>query len=436
MERSDPFFHLSQEYFMKPMKRYFFSAACAVAALTAPSAHADVCGSGLALPANVWTMFSAPCAPPAGSATVNDQFNADLGTGAAYNTTWIMFKWDPNAGTAGEYVPLAGTDPLEQDTGYWIFSTTGGTLKIDNGTHTTGDMKMSGTDDGYYGDCAQFGWTGQPCYKIDLAVPTAAEGTKWNLVGYPFVRSTPWADVHVAKSTDDGSSWTDVGGPSAADSAGLISKNGYVYNESGSSYNTFDDTVSSPSDNTLQPNKSYWIKSRYVAGEDRIALLVPAPRYLMFQTSSVYTGNLGGLNGADTLCQAQATAGGLTDQYMAWLSDQSTEAKDRIDHAGPYHSTQGVTIAQNWQDLTDGSWLVYLNVDEAGVSLVGSKYPWTGTTPSGQSTGEDCNGWNSEAVSYSGTYGLSTQRDGYWSEWATSNCSDTGGHTLICMSTD
>jgi hypothetical protein len=233
-----------------------------------------VCGNGLSLSANVWTMFSAPCIPPSGSATVNDQLNGDLGTGAAYDLTWFMFRWNS---VTESYEQVQATDPLEQGVGYWIYSKQAGTLKIDNGTHTTeGAAPVSG-EDGYYEDCSDYGWIGQPCYKIDLTPPTLAEGTKWNLIGYPFVRNTDWAAVHVAYSENNGATWLDAGTPSAADTSGYISKNGYVYNNSGSAYNVFDDTVSSPSPGILQPNKSYWIMSRFVSGVTNLALLAPAP---------------------------------------------------------------------------------------------------------------------------------------------------------------
>ncbi|CAK8712852.1 hypothetical protein GKODMF_04420 [Candidatus Electrothrix gigas] len=236
--------------------------------------YTTVCGNGLNLSANVWTMFSAPCIPPSGSATVNDQLNGDLGTGAAYDLTWVMFRW--NSATES-YEQVQATDPLEQGVGYWIYSKQAGTLKIDNGTHTTDGATPVSGEDGYYDDCSDYGWIGQPCYKIDLTPPTLAEGTKWNLIGYPFVRNTDWAAVHVAYSENNGATWLDAGTPSAADTSGYISKNGYVYNNSGSAYNVFDDTVSSPSPGILQPNKSYWIMSRFVSGVTNLALLAPAP---------------------------------------------------------------------------------------------------------------------------------------------------------------
>ncbi|MCI5196401.1 MAG: hypothetical protein D3919_09255 [Candidatus Electrothrix sp. AW5] len=350
---------------MKYKKRHLLSVAsavCVTAASMATSVYADVCGSGLSLPANVWTMFSAPCTPPAGSESVAAQFDADLGSKGYGNedTGWIMFKWNP---AAGDYDILAATDKLEQDTGYWIFSYTPGTLKIDNGTHTTGIVPTAG-DNGYYGDCTDFGWEGKPCYKIDLEVPTSE--SQWNLVGYPFVRSTKWADVHVAYSTNNGATWTDVGGPSDADNEGYISKNGYVYNDSGSAYNVFDDTADSPSDNTLLPNKSYWIQSKYISGTTNLALLVPAPPYTVFVTSQILAGDLGGLSGADETCQLAADSASLSGIFVAWVYDINVMPKERLDLNGPLVFVLGRVIVTSLSGSDDSILMSEPQRDEGG----------------------------------------------------------------------
>ncbi len=254
----------------------FIITAIGAASLLPTVGHADVCGDGLILPADTWAMFSAPCIPPAGSESVNAQFNGDLGASAAYDSTWIMYKY---VSATDQYVQLQDTDHLEQGVGYWIYSTKAGTLKIDDGIHTTSGPV-------YKGDCNIYGWPDQPCYKIDLAVPATTGATKWNLVGYPFLRDTDWADVHVAISTNSGANWTDAGVPLTADTTGYISKNGFVY--TGSSYNTFDDTTSQESERQLKPNKSYWFQSKYMTGTTNIALL-----YLLRSTRCLLRMRLG-----------------------------------------------------------------------------------------------------------------------------------------------
>jgi hypothetical protein len=63
--------------------------------------------------------------------------------------------------------------------------------------------------------------------------------------------------------------------------------------------------------------------------------------------------NLGGLDGADALCQRLAEAAGSTAQtWRAYLSTASVNARDRIG-SGPWHNAKGVLIAANLDDLHD-----------------------------------------------------------------------------------
>jgi hypothetical protein len=68
-------------------------------------------------------------------------------------------------------------------------------------------------------------------------------------------------------------------------------------------------------------------------------------------------GDLGGLAGADALCQRLATAAGRGDAtWRAYLSQAETETLPRVDArdrigAGPWHNAEGVLIAANLADL-------------------------------------------------------------------------------------
>ena len=57
------------------------------------------------------------------------------------------------------------------------------------------------------------------------------------------------------------------------------------------------------------------------------------PTYKVFNSSTSYNGNLGGLTGADAKCQSRAAAAGLTGTYKAWLSSTTINAKDRLPDA-------------------------------------------------------------------------------------------------------
>ena len=82
----------------------------------------------------------------------------------------------------------------------------------------------------------------------------------------------------------------------------------------------------------------------------------PAPcMKVVFTTSTLYTGNLGGLGGADDICQAHADGAGLNGTFKAWLSTGSVSARDRLTHhGGPYRLVDGTIIALEWADLVDG----------------------------------------------------------------------------------
>ncbi|MGK0297400.1 MAG: hypothetical protein ACI9XC_001003 [Gammaproteobacteria bacterium] len=76
-----------------------------------------------------------------------------------------------------------------------------------------------------------------------------------------------------------------------------------------------------------------------------------------FVTSSTQSGNLGGLAGADTICQGLATAVGAGDHtWRAYLSTHGTpqkpgiNARDRIGN-GPWYNAKGVMIAASLADL-------------------------------------------------------------------------------------
>lgn len=81
--------------------------------------------------------------------------------------------------------------------------------------------------------------------------------------------------------------------------------------------------------------------------------LTNKPAMSFFITSRTGTGNLGGLSGADTICQQLATAagaGGKTWRAYLSLGTPATNAKDRIGQ-GPWYDAKGVKIADSVANL-------------------------------------------------------------------------------------
>jgi hypothetical protein len=120
---------------------------------------------------------------------------------------------------------------------------------------------------------------------------------------------------------------------------------------------------------------------------------VTTGRKRVFVTSVEYSGDLGGLEGADALCARHATAVALDGTYKAWLSTVSVSAASRLTRSnGPYERTDGVVVASNWADLTDGNLAAPINRDEIGAPVEAGV--WTGTAIDGASYTEgDCDGF-------------------------------------------
>jgi hypothetical protein len=169
---------------------------------------------------------------------------------------------------------------------------------------------------------------------------------------------------------------------------------------------------------------------------------------VVFVSSALYDGNLGGLSGADAKCQALATAAGLAGTYAAWLSDATTSAAFRLAHSSvPYVLVDGTVVAQNWAQLVSGGRLLHA-IDETesggpppiGTYQCGGSDPtvWTYTDPSGAPLGGglDCSDWTSSVVAAAFTGTALAADSPFWTEYCQSptgpgTCADTAA--LYCM---
>ena len=157
---------------------------------------------------------------------------------------------------------------------------------------------------------------------------------------------------------------------------------------------------------------------------------------LVFVTSTTHDGNLGGLSGADAICNTRAAAGGLPGTYMAWLSDSTASPSTRFTHSlVPYVLPgNGSVVANDWADLTDGTLAASIINTEFGSPLLGDEgRVWTGTNADGTYAGafSDCSGWTT-VIAASGVYGFATNTLS-WSFYGTPDfCSDGTPH-LYCF---
>lgn len=128
----------------------------------------------------------------------------------------------------------------------------------------------------------------------------------------------------------------------------------------------------------------------------------------VFVTASRHSSDLGGVAGADAICQTAANASALTQggTYKAWIAG-STDASapfhrfTNLASTGPYELVDGTLVANDWDDLTtnkSGDYLraaINLSENGTGGSLL---RVWTNVEadtglPASDSPGENCEDW-------------------------------------------
>src|SRR5687767_7683080 len=128
--------------------------------------------------------------------------------------------------------------------------------------------------------------------------------------------------------------------------------------------------------------------------------------FFVSSTGSGNGGNLGGLAGADKLCQSLAAKAGAGERtWRAYLSTSSPDvhARDRVG-TGPWYNAKGVLIASNVEELHSEKANINNDtaLDEQGrpINAQGAPnrhYILTGSTPDGRATDTTCQNWTSAA---------------------------------------
>ncbi|MCA9881086.1 MAG: hypothetical protein KC442_24975 [Thermomicrobiales bacterium] len=123
----------------------------------------------------------------------------------------------------------------------------------------------------------------------------------------------------------------------------------------------------------------------------------------------------------DAICQGLADGAALEGTYKAWLADSVASPSTRfVQSTGPYRRVDGVTIANNWADLTDGNLLAAINITETGQTAPSDDYrfAWSGVNTDGTAVGgnTNCNGWTSNASGSLGAIGFIDQTGWPWSQ--------------------
>ncbi len=145
-----------------------------------------------------------------------------------------------------------------------------------------------------------------------------------------------------------------------------------------------------------------------------------------FVTAATFTGDLGGLFGADLKCRDAAAAAGLAEpeRFHALLSTGDIDAKDRfkaVAAALPYVLVTGKKFADNFAALiTNGPLSEGIAATETGAALY-QGYVATNTTPGGVSFSPDqhCQSWTSPSGVHDARVGVNSvsMNAPDWQDW-------------------
>ena len=165
-------------------------------------------------------------------------------------------------------------------------------------------------------------------------------------------------------------------------------------------------------------------------------------------TASYRGGEIGGLSGADAICNAQAALSpfGLSSSWKAILGDDSNSPASRIPwNWGTLKNINGdVVVNGGFTDLFDSTLDMPIAYTQMGVAT--NKYVWTAAVPSGGLdpgsfnaalgyTNHGCTNWTGN-YSYVGSYmyaagGYAGQQSSGWIQASGGNCADPQG--LYCI---
>jgi alpha-tubulin suppressor-like RCC1 family protein len=163
----------------------------------------------------------------------------------------------------------------------------------------------------------------------------------------------------------------------------------------------------------------------------------PATTHTVFVTSTTHTGALGGLAGADAICQARAdTSGVVTGTYKAIMSDSANSAQSRLVITGDIRNTDGSLVSTAANFWTFADFATSISRDEYDNPISPTYMVWTGTDDYGNSADPDfadnCNDWTSGSSSENAWQGHTSMVNASWANMNFSPCDTTG--RLYCIS--
>jgi hypothetical protein len=191
---------------------------------------------------------------------------------------------------------------------------------------------------------------------------------------------------------------------------GLVNSAAGTANNLCNDWNTADDTYSFAGD-VRESNPLYGLdvrcstRARFLCAETahnvRVKPVVNPAKKMIFVSVSTYT-PVGGLDGADRLCKAEAIAAGLAGNYRALLGDSSISALSRFDATDQYQRTDGVVIGTLANDP-----LASINRGADPANILVDKNVWSFNLGVPVPGDQSCNNWKSISSNDLGAYAFS-----------------------------
>ena len=150
-----------------------------------------------------------------------------------------------------------------------------------------------------------------------------------------------------------------------------------------------------------------------------------------FVTQAQYTGALGGVGGADAICQMEA-AGKLPGTYRAWIAssvDDRPAVRFAIHAGAPYHLPDRQTaIVAGFMGLNDDVMHAIDQTADAAVVVpsamdcASDRNVWTALDKDGNVVSDHCAGWQSESGDAYGHGGYLDAASEQWTSACQANC--------------
>jgi hypothetical protein len=364
-----------------------------------------------------WHLLTVPCDVPLGS-TMADLINDD--TIATDDTGWAAFVYEVD-GSSGQYQALGADSPIPSaGRGFWFISSKDVTLTLPEGS-----VKAGRTTD-------------VPCDADEVCgAHVISAGANWQLIGNPTDLNVRHEDMVVVNASQTLN--CTVALPCAISDSSIASAF-YQFSEFLQHYvpYTTDGAATDvvPGKRIAKPWDGYWalLKPADVdALIDRDWVLYQpafASQYL-FLTDGVFNGDIGGIEGATDICNAESAAAGLPGTYEPWLSTiDYSPATDWVRSESAYVRVDGATVAADFAGLSSALDLLSPISVTAQFKHLGTLVR-TSTTPAGtlETDFPTCDSWQSSdfttGLETRTSNGVSVRIDAAWTESGTqARCND------------